>query len=120
MWGGLDDMSRAYSQRDLREAWRFAGTKKYALVACNGTATLHSGHIRCRGPQGTEVIVPSVTWHASITPSSLQGLPPYSVMLIPKPTVLIQRMWLGASPIAPWPSWSPRLWHPAQMDAFRS
>jgi dTDP-4-amino-4,6-dideoxygalactose transaminase len=65
----LDDMSRAYSQLEIfeEEYRRFAGTK-YALVMCNGTATLHSAIFAAGAHQGTEVIVPSVTWHASITP----------------------------------------------------
>ncbi|NPV08560.1 MAG: DegT/DnrJ/EryC1/StrS family aminotransferase [Anaerolineae bacterium] len=65
----LEDLSTAYSQLELfeEEFRRFVGTK-HALVMCNGTATLHSAIFAAGARQGREVIVPSVTWHASITP----------------------------------------------------
>jgi dTDP-4-amino-4,6-dideoxygalactose transaminase len=65
----LDDFGRAYDQLDAFEAeFRdFVGTK-HAIVMCNGTATLHAALFAAGARQGREVIVPSVTWHASITP----------------------------------------------------
>ena len=46
---------------------QFVGTK-YALGLCNGTAALHSALFACGVRAGDEVIVPSYTWHASVTP----------------------------------------------------
>jgi len=45
----------------------FVGTT-YALAHCNGTATLHAAIFAAGVRAGDEVIVPSYTWHASITP----------------------------------------------------
>lgn len=65
----LDNFGEAYAQLDLfEEEFRaFAGTR-HALCMCNGTATLHSAIFAAGARAGKEVIVPSVTWHASITP----------------------------------------------------
>jgi dTDP-4-amino-4,6-dideoxygalactose transaminase len=65
----LDDKGAARSQLDLfDEEYRgFVGTK-HALCMCNGTATLHSAIFAAGARAGKEVIVPSVTWHATITP----------------------------------------------------
>jgi len=65
----LDNFGNAYGQLDeFEEEFRaFAGTK-YALSMCNGTATLHSAIFAAGARVGREVIVPSITWHASITP----------------------------------------------------
>jgi len=65
----LDDLSSSYSQLDkFEEEFRdFVGTK-HALSMCNGTAALHSAIFASGARNGKEVIVPSVTWHASITP----------------------------------------------------
>ena len=65
----LDNPGSAYGELDkFEEEFReFVGTK-HALCMCNGTATLHSAIFAAGARQGTEVIVPSVTWHASITP----------------------------------------------------
>ncbi|MCC6489459.1 MAG: DegT/DnrJ/EryC1/StrS family aminotransferase [Candidatus Hydrogenedentes bacterium] len=46
---------------------RLVGTK-YALTMNSGTATLHSAYFAAGVGPGTEVLVPSYTWHASITP----------------------------------------------------
>lgn len=46
---------------------RFHGAK-YALAMNSGTATLHSAYFAAGVGPGCEVIVPSYTWHASITP----------------------------------------------------
>ena len=50
-----------------REFAAFVGTK-HALGLCNGTAALHSALFAAGVRAGDEVIVPSYTWHASITP----------------------------------------------------
>ena len=65
----LDNPGKAYDELGDFEAEfrKFVGTK-HALCMCNGTATLHSAIFAAGARQGTEVIVPSVTWHASITP----------------------------------------------------
>ncbi|HJN17012.1 MAG TPA: DegT/DnrJ/EryC1/StrS family aminotransferase [Armatimonadota bacterium] len=65
----LDDFNGAYAELDkFDEEYReYTGTK-HALCMCNGTATLHSAIFAAGARAGTEVIVPSVTWHASITP----------------------------------------------------
>lgn len=65
----LDDLGKSYAQLDRFEAEfrAFAGTK-HALSMCNGTATIHSAVFAAGARAGREVIVPSVTWHASITP----------------------------------------------------
>ena len=46
---------------------KMIGTK-YALTMSNGTATLHSAYFAIGIGPGDEVIVPTYTWHASITP----------------------------------------------------
>jgi len=65
----LDDIGSAYDQNDLFEAeYRsFVGTK-HALVMCNGTATIHAAIWAAGARPGKEVIVPSVTWHATVSP----------------------------------------------------
>ncbi len=65
----LDHYDEAYAELDkFDEEYReYVGTK-HALCMCNGTATLHSAIFAAGARAGTEVIVPSVTWHASITP----------------------------------------------------
>ena len=65
----LDNFGEAYGQLDkFEEEFRaFVGTK-HALCMCNGTATLHSAIFAAGARVGKEVIIPSVTWHASITP----------------------------------------------------
>jgi perosamine synthetase len=65
----LDDFDHAYDQLDLfeQEFRQFVGTR-HAISMCNGTATLHSAIFAAGARNGKEVIVPSVTWHASITP----------------------------------------------------
>jgi len=45
----------------------FVGTR-YALAHCNGTAALHAAVFAAGVRQGDEVITPSYTWHASISP----------------------------------------------------
>ena len=65
----LDNKDDAYAQLDkFEEEYRaFVGTK-HALCMCNGTATLHSAIFAAGACAGKEVIVPTATWHATITP----------------------------------------------------
>jgi perosamine synthetase len=58
-----------YDPTDLfeREFARYVGTR-HALALCNGTATIHSALFATGVRRGDDVIVPSYTWHASITP----------------------------------------------------
>jgi perosamine synthetase len=65
----MDDFGSAYDEIDkFEEEFRDAVDTKYALAMCNGTATVHSAIFAAGARQGREVIVPSVTWHASISP----------------------------------------------------
>jgi dTDP-4-amino-4,6-dideoxygalactose transaminase len=48
----------------------------FALAMTNGTATLHSAYFAVGVGPGTEVIVPSYTWHASATPVLQCGATP--------------------------------------------
>ncbi len=48
----------------------------FALGMNNGTATLHSAYFAVGAGPGTEVIVPSYTWHASATPILQCGATP--------------------------------------------
>ena len=48
----------------------------YALAMTNGTATLHSAYFAAGVGPGSEVIVPSYTWHASATPVLQCGATP--------------------------------------------
>jgi dTDP-4-amino-4,6-dideoxygalactose transaminase len=57
----------APTARFEQEFAAFTGTR-HALGLCNGTAALHSALFACGVRAGDEVIVPSYTWHASITP----------------------------------------------------
>ena len=57
--GIVGEFERAY--RD------FIGTR-YALTMNSGTSTLHSAYVAAGIGPGAEVIVPSYTWHATITP----------------------------------------------------
>ena len=62
----LEAGSAVYDQIEYFEAEfrHFVGTR-YALAVCNGTAALHSAMFAAGAARGREVIVPSVTWHAS-------------------------------------------------------
>ena len=62
-------MGNSYSQIDrFQEEFRAFTGAKFAIATCNGTAALHSAVFASGARIGKEVIVPSVTWHASITP----------------------------------------------------
>lgn len=65
----LDDYGSAYGEIEKFEAqFRDVVGTRYALAQCNGTSTIHAGVFASGARLGKEVIVPSVTWHASITP----------------------------------------------------
>ncbi|NUM56592.1 MAG: DegT/DnrJ/EryC1/StrS family aminotransferase [Candidatus Hydrogenedentes bacterium] len=53
---------------EFEAAYRQLVGTKYALTMNSGTATLHSAYFAAGVGPGTEVIVPSYTWHASVTP----------------------------------------------------
>ncbi len=53
---------------DFEAAYKDLVGTRYALTMNSGTATLHSAYFAVGVGPGTEVIVPSYTWHASITP----------------------------------------------------
>ena len=65
----LEHFHEAYSQiEQFEEEFRHLVGTRHALCMCNGTATLHSAIFAAGARTGREVIVPSVTWHASISP----------------------------------------------------
>ena len=65
----LDNFGSAYAELDAFEAeFRERVGTEYAVCMCNGTASLHAAVFAAGARAGKEVIVPSVTWHASITP----------------------------------------------------
>ena len=65
----LDNQDDAYAQLDLfDEAYRAFVGSKHALCMCNGTAALHSAIFAAGACAGKEVIAPTATWHATITP----------------------------------------------------
>ncbi|MFH1641604.1 MAG: DegT/DnrJ/EryC1/StrS family aminotransferase [Nanoarchaeota archaeon] len=49
---------------------------KYVLAQNNGTSTLHAAFFALGLKSGDEILVPSYTWHASITPALHIGLRP--------------------------------------------
>lgn len=53
---------------EFEEAFRRTVGARYALAMTNGTAALHSAYFAVGVRPGTEVLVPSYTWHASVTP----------------------------------------------------
>jgi len=53
---------------EFEEAFRRLVGTRYALTMNSGTATLHSAYFAAGVGPGTEVVVPSYTWHATITP----------------------------------------------------
>lgn len=59
----------AYDEIEKFEALfrEFVGMR-YALSHCNGTSTIPAAVLATGARRGKEVIVPSVTWHASIAP----------------------------------------------------
>lgn len=65
----LDDPKTARRHLELFES-DFSKLVKtqHAICTCNGTAALHSAIFAAGATVGKEVIVPSVTWHATISP----------------------------------------------------
>ena len=65
----LDDPKKARRHLELFES-DFSKLVKtqHAICTCNGTAALHSAIFAAGARVGKEVIVPSVTWHATISP----------------------------------------------------
>ncbi|MBN2308748.1 MAG: DegT/DnrJ/EryC1/StrS family aminotransferase [Candidatus Hydrogenedentes bacterium] len=61
---------------EFEAAFRDLVGTRYALTTNNGTATLHSAYFAVGVGPGTEVLVPSYTWHASITPVLQCGATP--------------------------------------------
>jgi len=61
---------------EFEGAFREKVDARYALAMNNGTSTLHSAYFAAGVGPGTEVIVPSYTWHASITPILLCSATP--------------------------------------------
>lgn len=53
---------------EFENAFKEMVGRRYALAMCNGTATLHSAYFAAGVGPGKEVLVPSYTWHASVTP----------------------------------------------------
>jgi perosamine synthetase len=53
---------------EFEEAFKAMVGTRYALTMNNGTATLHSAYFAAGVGPDTEVIVPSYTWHASVSP----------------------------------------------------
>ena len=65
----LDNLGSAYDEIDrFQEEFKAAVGTRHAIGTCNGTSTLHSAIFAAGARNGREVIVPSITWHASITP----------------------------------------------------
>ncbi|MCC6796906.1 MAG: DegT/DnrJ/EryC1/StrS family aminotransferase [Candidatus Hydrogenedentes bacterium] len=53
---------------EFETAYKALAGTRFALTMNSGTATLHSAYFAVGVGPGTEVIVPSYTWHASVTP----------------------------------------------------
>jgi perosamine synthetase len=62
--------------RKFETAFRRLTGSSFALAMVNGTATLHSAYFAVGVGPGTEVIVPSYTWHATATPVLQCGATP--------------------------------------------
>ncbi|HQP98118.1 MAG TPA: DegT/DnrJ/EryC1/StrS family aminotransferase [bacterium] len=54
--------------KEFEDAFAAMCGTKYALVSNSGTNSIHAAMVALGVGPGTEVIVPSYTWHASITP----------------------------------------------------
>lgn len=82
---GHDKMSAVYTEIDDFEAEFCAFTgARFALAQNNGTSTLHSAVFAAGVQAGDEVIVPSYTWHGSITPIMHCGGTPVFCDIDPK------------------------------------
>ena len=62
--------------REFEASFRRLTGSAFALAMTNGTATLHSAYFALGVGPGSEVIVPSYTWHATATPILLCGATP--------------------------------------------
>jgi len=79
-WQHISDAEIAAVTETLRSRDVYAPTRlferafadfvgaRYAVALCNGTAAIHSALFAAGVRTGDEVIVPSYTWHASISP----------------------------------------------------
>ncbi len=66
---GSENMGAVYAEIDaFEEEFRAFTGARFALAQCNGTSTLHAAVFAAGVQPGDEVLVPSYTWHASITP----------------------------------------------------
>ncbi|HEY3245261.1 MAG TPA: aminotransferase class I/II-fold pyridoxal phosphate-dependent enzyme, partial [Phycisphaerae bacterium] len=70
--------------RKFENAFRQLTGADYALAMNNGTATLHSAYFAVGVGPGSEVIVPSYTWHASVTPVLQCGATPVFADMDPR------------------------------------
>jgi dTDP-4-amino-4,6-dideoxygalactose transaminase len=75
LYSALDTFEKSFAE--------FVGVK-YALTHCNGTASLHAACFAAGVGPGHEVIVPSYTWHATITPALHCGATPVFAELDPR------------------------------------
>ncbi|MGH2560525.1 MAG: DegT/DnrJ/EryC1/StrS family aminotransferase [Thermomicrobiales bacterium] len=66
---GQENLSSVYTEiEEFEEEFRAFTGARFALAQCNGTSTLHAAVFAAGVRPGDEVLVPSYTWHASITP----------------------------------------------------
>ncbi len=73
----LEDENYGYDQIErFEDEFRAFVGARFALAVCNGTAALHSAMFAAGAARGREVIVPSLTWHASISPALHCGAAP--------------------------------------------
>jgi len=68
----------------FEHAFRDLTGADFALAMTNGTATLHSAYFAAGVGPGTEVIVPSYTWPASVTPILQCGATPVFCEIDPR------------------------------------
>ena len=81
----------------FEEEFRGLTGSSFALAMNNGTATLHSAYFAVGVGPGSEVIVPSFTFHATATPILNAEPLRYSVTLIPEPWLPTQMILKDAS-----------------------
>ncbi|MCP4644455.1 MAG: DegT/DnrJ/EryC1/StrS family aminotransferase [bacterium] len=73
---------------EFEAAFREMTQTRYALAMNNGTATLQSAYFAAGAGPGAEVLVPSYTWHASVTPILQCGATPVFCDIEPDTLVL--------------------------------
>jgi dTDP-4-amino-4,6-dideoxygalactose transaminase len=82
---GGESMGRVYEEIEtFEEAFCAFTGARFALAQCNGTSTLHSAIFAAGVRPGDEVLVPSYTWHASVTPVLHCGGTPVFCEIDPK------------------------------------